>query len=139
MTKCTILPALAALASRVSKMGIAYLLIWAACVADGAELQTLKGHVPAAVKSLTATGRLPATSQLDLAIGLPLRNTAALSNLLQQLYDPASPNFRHYLTPAEFAEKVGPSEQDYEAVIAFAKTNHLQVTGLHPNRMLVDV
>ena len=104
-----------------------------------AELQTLRGHVPSVLGSLTSTGRLPATNRLNLAICLPLRNGVGLSNLLKQIYDPANPNYRHYLTPAQFTEAFGPTEQDYQTVIAFARANHLEVTALHPNRLLLDV
>jgi autotransporter-associated beta strand protein len=76
---------------------------------------------------------------LRLAIGLPLRNQAKLDQLLQDLYDPASPNFRRYLEADEFAGRFGPTPQDYQAVLAFAGSNHLTVTAQHPNRMLVDV
>ena len=65
-------------------------------------------------------GRLPGSSRLNLAIGLPLRHQEALTTLLEQLYDPASPQYRHYLTPEQFAEKFGPEKQDYEALMAFA-------------------
>ena len=106
-----------------------------------AERQALHGHVPAAVAhfNLQPTGELPATKSLQLAIGLPLRNEAALDDLLRQIYDPASPNFRHYLTPEQFTAQFGPTEQDYQAVIDFAKANGLTVTGMHPNRVVLDV
>ncbi len=101
--------------------------------------QTLQGHVPAVVTSLQPIGRLPSTTYLNLAIGLPLRNREALTNQLQQIYDPASPNFRRYLTPEQFTEMFGPTEQDYRAVIAFARANGLTVTGTDSNRTLVGV
>src|SRR5271170_7874635 len=53
----------------------------------------LHGHVPAVVARLQAQGLLPATNQLQLAIGLPLRNEAALDELIHELYDPGSTNF----------------------------------------------
>ena len=99
----------------------------------------LHGHVPAALSRLQPKGLLPAATNLDLAIGLPLRNQAALASLLQQLYDPASPNYHHYLTPEEFTAQFGPTEQDYQKVVNFAKANGLTVTRTHGNRMLVDV
>src|SRR5439155_17913270 len=71
--------------------------------------------------------------------GLPLRDPAGLENLLAQLYDPASPNFRQYLTPEEFTARFGPTEQDYQAVKDFAKSNGLTVTVTHPNRVVLDV
>jgi hypothetical protein len=99
----------------------------------------LSGHVPPPVQRLTPIGRLPGTSQLWLAIGLPLRNQAGLDELLQQLYDPASPNFRKYLTPAEFTARFGPTEVDYALVKEFARTNGLVITATHANRLLLDV
>jgi len=107
--------------------------------AADAGLVTLSGHVPAMVSGLQAKGQLPATTNLDLTIGLPLRNQEALTNLLQEIYDPTSPNFHHYLTPEEFTAQFGPTEQDYQSVIDFARASGFTVTGTHLNRMLLDV
>ena len=101
--------------------------------------QFLPGHVPAVVAKLTPTGRLPATNHLELAIGLPLRNQAALDELLRQLYDPGSPNFHKFLTQPEFTARFGPTEQDYQAVRQFAEANGLTIAGTHPNRAVLDV
>ena len=107
--------------------------------AADANLVALHGHVPAGVPGLQSKGLLPATTNLDLAIGLPLRNQEALTNLLRQIYDPANPNYHHYLTPEEFTAQFGPTEQDYQAVVNFAETNGFVVVGRYANRMLVDV
>ena len=104
-----------------------------------AELQVLRGHIPEAVSYLQPQGRFPGTNRLNLAIGLPLRNKEAMNQLIQQIYDPASPNFRHYLTPEQFTEQFGPTEQVYQTVIDFAKTNGLTVKATYPNRTLLDV
>jgi Pro-kumamolisin, activation domain/Divergent InlB B-repeat domain len=88
---------------------------------------------------LQPVGDLPETNRLQLAIGLPLRNPEALTNLLQQLYDPASPDYHHFLTPQQFTEMFGPSEQDYQAVLAFAKSNGLTVSRTYANRMILDI
>jgi alpha-tubulin suppressor-like RCC1 family protein len=104
-----------------------------------ADLQQMRGQMPRAVAGLTPLGRLPATQQVRLAFGLPLRNQAALSNLLQQLYDPASTNYHHYLTTQEFTDQFGPTSEDYAAVEAFALSSGFTVVGHHPNRVLLDV
>jgi subtilase family serine protease len=103
--------------------------------------QFLKGHVPQVVERLhlQPVSRLSSEKRLNLAIGLPLHNQQTLDSLLQQIYDPASPNYRHYLTPERFTEQFGPTEQDYQKVIAFAKQNGLMVTGTSANRVLLDV
>jgi uncharacterized repeat protein (TIGR03803 family) len=103
--------------------------------------QVLRGHVPEAIArlNLQPVGRLPATNRLRLAIGLPLRNTNALNKLLQDMYDPASPQFRHYLTPEQFTEKFGPTQQDYDALVQFAKGHALDIAATSSNRVLLDV
>jgi uncharacterized repeat protein (TIGR03803 family) len=101
--------------------------------------QRLTGHLPSGIAGLTPVGRLEAAHQLQLSIGLPLRNKEGLTNLLQRIYDPSSPDFHHYLTPAQFTEKFGPTEEDYRQVTAFANAYGLKVTATHPNRTLLDV
>jgi subtilase family serine protease len=101
--------------------------------------QILRGHVPQAVAESRALGRMTAAAPVRLAIGLPLRNQAELDTLLEQIADAASPNFRQFLTPAQFAERFGPTQEDYQALAAFMRANGLAVTGTHPNRTILDV
>ncbi len=100
---------------------------------------TLPGHVPAVVSELAPSGLLPGTNELYLAIGLPLRNEDALDELLVQLYDPASTNFHKFLSSPEFTARFGPTEEDYQAVMRFARANGLRVVGTHSNRTVLDV
>src|SRR5579872_6763396 len=103
--------------------------------------QILRGHLPEAVSSQKAfaVGRLPLMQHLNLAIGLPLRDRAGLEALLHKLYDPNSPSYRQFLTVAEFTERFAPTQEDYQAVIDFAKSNGLTVTDTPSNRLIVDV
>lgn len=107
--------------------------------AAGSALKFLPGHVPAVVSRLIAKGTLPLTNQLNLAIGLPLRKPQALHHFLAQLYNPSSPQYHHYLTPEQFADNYGPTKADYNAVLSFARQNHLTITSTYANRLLVDV
>src|SRR5271165_2322436 len=104
-------------------------------------LQVLDNHVRPAVASGRAVrvGLLPPTQRLNLAIMLPLRNQTELTSLLDRLYDPSSPDYRQFLTVAQFTERFSPTEQDYQAVVKFAEANGLTVTDTPPNRLLVDV
>jgi hypothetical protein len=125
------------LARRIS--GAAIVLLCGICPVFAAGWKILPGHVPQAALNLTAIGQLAATNQLRLAMGLPLRDEADLDRFLAQLYDPASPNFRHFLTPEAFTARFGPTEQDYEALKDFARTNGLTVTTTYGNRLVLDV
>ncbi len=102
-------------------------------------MQRLHADTTVVVSQLKPVARLDSARHLRLAISLPLRNQQALTALLAQLSDPASPNYRKYLTPAQFAERFGPSEADYAAVAAFAQAHGLTVTARHPNRLILDV
>jgi subtilase family serine protease len=84
-------------------------------------------------------GRLPATQVMSLVLVLPLRHQPELENFLQELYDPSSPSYRHFLNVEEFTARFGPSQEDYDAAIHFAEANGLAVVGTSRNRLNVDV
>jgi subtilase family serine protease len=76
-----------------------------------------------------SVGLLPAVQPLRVDIVLPVRDQAGLDSFLQQVYDPSSVFYRHFLTVQEFTERFGPSQQDYDAVISFGKTSGFTVVG----------
>ena len=77
------------------------------------------------------------TMSLDLV--LPLRDPAGLTAFLADIYNPASPNFHHFLTVSEFTAKFGPTQADYDTVVEFAKASGLAVTGGSRDGMEVQV
>jgi hypothetical protein len=103
--------------------------------------QILHNHLRAEVTQGTAplVGPMPAGQRMRLSIVLPLRNQADLKNLLARLYDPSSPDYRHFLTVDEFTQRYGPTADDYRVVVAFAQADGLTVTGTPPNRLIVPV
>ena len=117
-------------------LGLSFVAVFSTAAAG---MVALYGHVPPIIAQLQSTGQLSTETNLNLAIALPLRNQAALTNLLAQIYDPASTNYHKYLTPAEFAAQFGPTESDYQTVSNFARANGLTIVGTHPNRVLLDV
>jgi hypothetical protein len=100
---------------------------------------TLAGHVPAAARGLSPVGELPPQQRLHLTLGLPLRDQAGLQKLIAALYDPASPSFRQFVTPAQFANAYAPAQADYDAVVAFANRSGFTVTDTFDDRTLVGV
>jgi subtilase family serine protease len=76
-----------------------------------------------------SVGRLPASQSLRFDIVLPLHDQAALENFVQELYDPSSPFYRHYVSVQEFTARFGPSQEDYDAVIQFARSSGFTVVG----------
>jgi subtilase family serine protease len=103
--------------------------------------QVLHNHVRPAVANGRAArvGPMPNNQRLRLAIMLPLRNQDELTSLLKRLYDRSSPNYRHFLTVAQFAERFAPTKRDYQTVVKFARSKGFTVTNEPANRMLVHL
>ncbi|HXM43913.1 MAG TPA: S53 family peptidase [Bryobacteraceae bacterium] len=73
--------------------------------------------------------QLTSNQTMTLDVVLALSDPAGLEAFLQELYDPASPIYRHFLTVPEFTARFGPSQADYDAVVAFAQANGFAVVG----------
>lgn len=83
--------------------------------------------------------RLSGSRILQLDIVLPLRDQTGLNSFLKQLYDPASPSYRHFLTVAQFTSRFGPTQKNYGAVVHFMKSKGFTVVGGSRDRMDVQV
>jgi kumamolisin len=92
-----------------------------------------------AVRAANWLGREAPDTPVSMAISLPLRNQAELGDLLSRIYDPADPLYGKYLSAQEFTDRFGPTQADYDLVEAYARSLGLNITGLHANRLLLDV
>ena len=101
--------------------------------------QQLKGHRRAEFADAPLAHALAGETPMQISIGLPLRNPQALQAMVRDVYDPQSPRYHKFLTPAQFAAMFGPSTKDYQAVVAFAESNHLTVDKTYSNRLMVSV
>jgi subtilase family serine protease len=93
---------------------------------------TLDGRSP-------LVGRLPANQSMRIVLALPLRDREGLDNFLKDVSDPNSASFRKFLTVEEFTERFGPSQNDYDTLIQFAKNNGFTVVKTSRNRVNLDV
>jgi kumamolisin len=89
----------------------------------------LTRHVRDAVVNGQAqlVGKLPATETLRFDMVLPLRDRTGLQNFLQEVQSPASPSYHKFLTPQEFTARFGPSQEDWDALVAFAKVSGFEI------------
>ena len=72
-------------------------------------------------------GRTEAARQITLALSLPSRDPAGAQNFVAQVTKPGDKLYHHYLSPAEFAARFGANQADYDAVVAWAKSQGLTV------------
>ena len=100
---------------------------------------SLPGEASAAASMAQSLGAASQDATTHFSVYLPLTHTAALEQLLQAQTDEASPNYHHWLTPAQFKSQFGPSRADVaraksllEAAgfsVVGEKTQSLQVQG----------
>jgi subtilase family serine protease len=74
-------------------------------------------------------GHLSSDDVLQLDVVLPVRDQNGLDEFLAELSDRSSQNYRHFLTPAQFTERFGPTQEDYDAVVEYLRGNSLIVVG----------
>ncbi len=121
------------------------LLSIAAFVSAGAPLVRAESLMTHHVREATLNGQakllghLPATQVLQLDVVLPVRDQAGLDSFLADLYSSTVPNHRHFLTPAEFTEKFGPTQADYDSVVRYALEHGLAIVGGSRDGMEVQV
>lgn len=119
-----------------------FALLLAFSIASFAQSQpTMTRHTRDVVVNgqVAKVAHVPGNQQMDLTFQLPLRNEAGLKAFLQELRDPTSPNYRHFLTVAEFTRMYGPSENDYEKLTQWAQSNNFKVTATSRNNMILQV
>jgi len=85
------------------------------------------GDAPVVPAHSVDLGALAATTPLQLSVLLSPRDPAALAAYAKAVSDPASPAFRHFLAPGQFAKVFGPTQASIKSI-----TNALRKRGLHP-------
>src|SRR6202049_4990451 len=83
-------------------------------------------------------GPADAQQQLNLSVGLQLRNQSDLSSLLSDLNNPRSSRYHQYLTPQEFAAQFGPTADQVQQAKSYLQQQGLTVTSVSPNGLLID-
>jgi subtilase family serine protease len=103
-------------------------------------VQVLHGHVLPEITNgqVQFVAHLPSTQKLYFSLVLSLRNEAELHSLIQDLYDPSSPNYHQFLNTEQFAARFSPTPEDYQAVVDFVRTKGFTVTSTPDHRLTVS-
>lgn len=128
------------LARKTCSLSLAIALAFGATTAAQAA-QVYTHHVRDVVSQGTAqqVGSLPASKIMSLNVVLPVRDQAGLDQFVADVTNPASPQYRHYVTPQEFTARFGPTQNDYDTVVQYLKKYGFTVTGGSRDGMNVEV
>jgi subtilase family serine protease len=108
---------------------------------DESKLHSLPGNVRPEANAVNDRGRVDdglAMEHLLLQLRRPSEQESALDRFLDQLHDPASQNFQHWLTGDEFGQRFGLAEEDLGRVRNWLESHGFVVNLIYPNRVLID-
>jgi subtilase family serine protease len=99
-------------------------------------LVTLAGNTAPLAQS-ARTGDTAATTQIPAALSLKLHNQAGLDKFLSDVQNPNSPEYHHFLTPAEFNAAYGPTQADVDQALPFLKQSGASNIEVSANRQVI--
>src|SRR5258706_2021607 len=106
--------------------------------ADQNQASLLNGNSVPLIAQAQFLQAADSNQQLNLSIGLQLRNASDLDNLLSAIYNPQSSQYHHYLTPDEFNQLFAPASDQVQQVVAYLQSQGLTVSSVAPNNLLID-
>ncbi len=84
--------------------------------------------LPAQAAAVNFVGRPAPTQAVDFMLHLPLRNSAQLDQLIRVQSTPGSPQYHHFLKPAQFRNSFGPTSDTIARATTALKSSGLAVT-----------
>jgi subtilase family serine protease len=102
-----------------------------------ADRVALSGHYPAWAGIQNDAGAVPADLRLENLVIILARSPQqeqAFKKFSEEQQNPASPNYHHWLTPAEVGKRFGASLHDIHAVTEWLQSQNLRVDAVSPSR-----
>jgi Pro-kumamolisin, activation domain/IPT/TIG domain len=113
--------------------------------AGGVAGPAMPGHIvlaqaaPVLPAGSTRLGSAPASDVLDLDVALAGQNPSGLAQAVAAVSTPGSPDYRHYLTGAQYAADYGPSAGEVAQVSSALRSEGLTVGSPDPGSTLLPV
>jgi hypothetical protein len=108
---------------------------------DNASLTILKDNVYSLARPAFDRGEAPSSLPMD-RMTLVLRpspeQAAALATLLDEQQDQSSPNYHQWLTPLQFGQQFGASEQDIQTITSWLQSQGFQVNHIANGRNFIE-
>jgi subtilase family serine protease len=99
----------------------------------------MKVQVPNAAQHGILLSHKNEAEKIQLLIDLKLRDSGTLDALINDLYNPASPNYKQFLTPDQFDQRFGPTAEDAGKVQHFILARGLKIDEISSDRTYVKV
>ncbi len=107
---------------------------------DPSQVQALPNHLPQWANPVNHVASVPpdlALDQITMVLSRSPRQEQAFEQFLADQQNPASPDYHHWLTPAEVGDRFGLSDQDIAAITGWLQSQGLHVNWVAPSRNLI--
>ena len=102
---------------------------------------TLHGYIHPLAKAANDRGAAPDSMPLQ-RIHMVLQRSASQEASLEQtiagMHTPGNANFHKWLTPAQFGQQYGPSDQDVATVTSWLASHGFEVTGVKAGKQVIE-
>ena len=116
--------------------GVAFLLI--PTVSAGAATSTkIQGKAAAAVPANEA-GPTPSGELIEFDVGVELKDLAGAEAFADEVTDPASRNYRRYLSPQQWESRFSPSVKANREVVRSLRSAGFRIVEVTPDRMTIE-
>ncbi len=108
---------------------------------DETKLTVLRGNTHPLARPQFDKGAAPAAllmNHMELVLRRSPEQEAALDQWMAEQQDKSSPNYHKWLTPAEFGERFGPSDQDILAATAWLQSHGFAIGAPSKGKMMID-
>jgi hypothetical protein len=108
---------------------------------DETKLAPLPGNTHPLARAEFDHGAAPANLAMQrmlLVLGRSATQEAALETLLEKQQDKTSANFHKWLTPDEFGQQFGISEQDVQTIISWLEGHGFEIAGISRGRGVIE-
>ena len=95
----------------------------------------LPGHLIPALHGFTPLHDMACDTTLSLTISLVPRDPDGLSQFLRDVYDPASPDYHHFLSTQEYADRFGQPQAAIGALTNYLQQAGFTIESIAPNRL----
>lgn len=80
---------------------------------------------------------MPRTERLNISVSLQYRDPVGMQRFVDQVANPKSPNYRHFLTPEEVGRRFGPTPETLRQVQAYLTQNGIRVNLVGKNGLTI--
>jgi subtilase family serine protease len=115
---------------------VARVLVVAALIVPAAFGRSSPDTVPGLVSLATPLGSPEPTMQMGITVWMKMRNKARFDQTLEDLYNPDSPSFHHWMTVSDLS-KYAPTAADIQVVRNELEAHGFTITYVDANRFLI--